>query len=364
MVSLTSVWILAGVIVAGVAALAASRFIWWATRRNAFWAMAAGVLATLAIFGMAIAIAWLIARATYGAAAAAQAPRTKILFDTDIGTDIDDAWALGYVLKSPSLDLAGVTIADGDTAQRARLACKLLARLGRTDVPVAVGRRTPAVPPDRIDYQFAWAEDFRDYAPIGTPAVEFLADLIRKHPREITLVAVGPLQNLGDLVRLHPDVVPLVKRVVLMSGSIGANYYSAAAVAEWNVRLAIPEAQAVYAASWPLTIVPLDSTSYVRLEDQERESLRKAGTPLTVALETLLRLWTDRPASRMTLHDQLALAEAQEPGRFFGRCDPLPLIVSREGFTRVDKERGRDVRVCLEPKRNDFMTHFLGQLVR
>jgi inosine-uridine nucleoside N-ribohydrolase len=294
--------------------------------------------------------------------AAAQQTRTKIVLDTDIGTDIDDAWALGYVLKSPSLELLGVTISDGDTAQRARLACKLLARLGRTDVPVAVGRRTAAVPVDRIDYQFAWAEDFRDYTPVGTPAVEFLADVIRKHPREITLVAVGPLQNIADLVRLHPDVVPLVKRVVLMSGSIGASYYSATAVSEWNVKLAIPEAQAVYAAGWPLTIVPLDSTSYVRLEDQERETLRNARTPLTTALETLLRLWTDRPASRMTLHDQLAIAEAQEPGRFFGRCDPVPLVVSSDGYTRVDRERGRPVRVCLEPRRNEFMTHFLAQI--
>jgi inosine-uridine nucleoside N-ribohydrolase len=292
----------------------------------------------------------------------AQPARTKIVLDTDIGTDIDDAWALGYVLKSPSLDLLGVTIGDGDTAQRARLACKLLARLGRTDVPVAVGRRTPAVPVDRIDYQFAWAEDFRDYAPVATPAVEFLADVIRRNPNQITLVAVGPLHNVGDLVRLHPDVVPLVKRVVLMSGSIGASAYGPSAVAEWNVKLAIPEAQAVYAASWPLTIVPLDSTSYVRLEDQERETLRKAGTPLVVALETLLRLWTDRPASRMTLHDQLALAETQEPGRFFGRCDPIPLAVDAAGFTRVDAARGHPVHVCLEPKRYEFMTHFLAQL--
>jgi inosine-uridine nucleoside N-ribohydrolase len=294
--------------------------------------------------------------------AVAQSARTKIVLDTDIGTDIDDAWALGYALKSPSLDLIGVTISDADTAARARLACKLLARLGRTDVPVAAGRPTPAVPPDRIDYQFAWAEDFRGYVPIATPAVQYLADLVRQHPNEITLVAVGPLQNLGDLVRLHPDVVPRVKRVVLMSGNVGPSSYSPSPVAEWNVKVAIPEAQAVYAAAWPITIVPLDSTSYVRLEDQERETLRNARTPLTTALETLLRLWTDRPASRMTLHDQLALAEAQEPGRFFGRCEPMPLVVDDKGFTRVDTARGRPVRVCLEPKRNDFMTHFLGQL--
>ena len=147
---------------------------------------------------IAIVLVWILAGSL---PPAAQEARVRIVLDTDIGTDIDDAWALGYALKSPSFDVLGVTVSDGDTAQRARLACKLLHRLGRTDVPVAVGRATPAVPRDRIDYQFAWAEDFRDYSPVSTSAVEFLADVIRKHPREITLVAVGPLHNIGDLVR-------------------------------------------------------------------------------------------------------------------------------------------------------------------
>ena len=297
-----------------------------------------------------------------GAAALTQQPRMKVLFDTDIGTDIDDAWALGYALKSPSFELLGVTVTDADTPKRARIACKLLQRLGRTNVPVAVGRQTAAVPADRIDYQFSWAEDFEAYKPISTPAVDFLAETIRRNPNEVTLIAVGPLQNLGDLVRQHPDVIHLVKRVVLMSGSIGANAFSATAVPEWNVKLAIPEAQAVYAADWPLTIVPLDSTSYVQLQDTERETLRKAATPLTIALEALLRLWADRPASRMTLHDQTALAEAQHPGRFFNRCEPIPLRVDSDGYTRVDRERGRPVIVCLEPKRNEFMAHYLAQL--
>ncbi|MEP6916143.1 MAG: nucleoside hydrolase [Acidobacteriota bacterium] len=306
-----------------------------------------------------LALAWVVA--SYLPAGAQQA-RMKVVLDTDIGTDIDDGWALGYALKSPSFQLLGVTVSDADTPQRARLACKLLHRVGRTDVPVAVGRQTPAVPPDRIDYQFSWAEDFQAYQPVAIPAVEFLADIIRRNPGDVTLIAVGPLQNIGDLVRLHPDVVPLVKRVVLMSGSIGPNAGSSTPVAEWNVKLAIPEAQAVYAAAWPLTIVPLDSTTYVRLEDQERESLRRAGTPLVVALEALLRLWADRPASRMTLHDQLALAEAQHPGRFFGRCQTMPLRVDGSGYTRVDAAAGHPVTVCLEPKRDEFMKHYLAQL--
>ena len=146
-----------------------------------------------------------------------------------------------------------------------------------------------------------------------------------------------------------------------MSGSIGANAWSPRAVAEWNVKLAIAEAQVVYEAGLPLTIVPLDSTSYIRLEDGERRNLEKAGTPLVRALESLLRLWADGPSSRMTLHDQLAVADAQHPGRFFGRCDPMSIRVDSEGYTRVDPA-GRNVNVCLEPRRDEFMKHYLAQL--
>lgn len=296
------------------------------------------------------------------APAQAQDTRSKVLFDTDIGTDIDDAWALGYVLKSPSFDVLGVTVTDADTPARAKIVCKILHRLGLTKVPVAVGRKTAAVPPDRVDYQFTWAEDFDAYKPVATPAVEFLADTIRRNPGQVTLVAVGPLQNLGDLVRRYPDVVRLVKRVVLMSGSVGPNAWSSTPVAEWNVKLAIEEARAVYAAAWPLTIVPLDSTTYVRLLDGEREALQKKRTPLVESLEALLRLWADSPDSRMTLHDQLAVVEAQAPGQYFGRCAPMPLRVDEAGFTRVDSAGGRPVTVCLEPKRDAFMKHFLGQI--
>ena len=189
------------------------------------------------------------------------------------------------------------------------------------------------MPPDRVDYQFTWAEDFTAYAPVADARGRRSSPTpFARNPGQITLIAVGPLQNLGDLVRQHPDVVRLVKRVVLMSGSVGANAWSPTPVAEWNVKLAIDEARAVYAAAWPLTIVPLDSTTYVRLEDAEREALQKAGTPLVLALEALYRLWADEPSSRMTLHDQLAVAEAQEPGRFFGTLRAAAAARRRRGL--------------------------------
>ena len=293
------------------------------------------------------------------AAADASAQRARVILDTDIGGDIDDAWALGLAMQSQALDLIGVTITDGDTPARARVACKLLHAGRRDDVPVAVGRKTH----DHPEFQFAWAEDFTAKQPVAKPAADFIVEAVRKQPGEITLVAVGPLQNVADALRKDPGIAKLFKRVVLMSGSIAASAWHPMAIPEWNVVASAPDAQVVYAAGLPLTTVPLDSTTYVTLKDEERERLLKHDSPVTRALEALYRLWIEKPSSRMTLHDQLAVAETVRPGAFFGRKDTLSLAVDDKGYTRVDAARGKPTAVCLEPKRDEFMAFYLDGLM-
>lgn len=293
-------------------------------------------------------------------AATAEPSRSPVVLDTDIGGDIDDAWALAYLMASEQMDLLAVTITDGDTPARARVAAKLLYVAGRGEVPVAVGRRTP-VPEDRVDFQFQWAENFTAKVPVATSAADLIVAEARKRPGELTLVAVGPLQNVADALRKEPRLPQLVKRLVLMNGCV---YDSAwGLVAEWNVTQAIADAQLVYAAGFPITIVPLDSTTKVTLKQEERERLLKRPTPLTTALEALYRLWLEKPTQKMTLHDQLAVVDAEHPGEYFGKIDTVPLVVDEKGFTRVDPEHGKPVRVALEPKRDAFMEHYLGRLV-
>jgi inosine-uridine nucleoside N-ribohydrolase len=286
--------------------------------------------------------------------------RIKVILDTDIGGDIDDAWALGYAMLSPDIELVGVTIGDQNTPARAKVACKLLHAGGRDAVPVAVGRKTA----DTLEFQFTWAEDFTAKQPIAQPAADFIVEQARKNPGAITLVAVGPLQNVADALRKEPNLGTLLKRVVLMSGSIGPNAWTSGPIAEWNVVQATADAQVVYAAGLPITTVPLDSTTYVTLKDEERERLRKRDSAVTRALESLYRLWIDTPSSRMTLHDQLAIAETVRPGAFFARKDTLAVVVDDKGFTRVDAAKGKPTVVCFEPKRDEFMKFYVDGLTR
>ena len=80
-------------------------------------------------------------------------------------------------------------------------------------------------------------------------------------------------------------------------------------------------------------------------------------------LEALYRLWIENPSSRMTLHDQLAVAETVRPGVFLGRKDTLSLVVDDKGYTKVDPAGGKAAAVCLEPRRDDFMAFYLDGLM-
>lgn len=293
-----------------------------------------------------------------GAALAKDEPPSKIILDTDIGGDIDDAWALGFVLNYAGFDPVGVTICDGNTPARANIACKLLHVTGHTNIPVAVGRKTR----DDFSPQFSWAEDFTALKPIAQPAADFIVEKARKYPGEITLIAIGPLQNVADALRKEPGLGKSLKRAVFMSGCVYHPAGQTNPVPEWNVVAATKDAQLVYGAGLPLTIVPLDSTTLVQLKTDERERVRKRDSPLTSSLECLYRLWLESPDSRMTLHDQLAVAETATPGAFFGQRPVLHIYVDDRGFTRIDEQKGKPVTVCLQPRRDAFMDYYVGVL--
>ena len=290
----------------------------------------------------------------------AQEARFKVILDTDIGDDIDDAWALAFVIAHQNFQPLGITVTHGNTPARAKMACKMLHLTGRGNIPVFVGRQTPQ---KEYSHQFTWAEDFTDTRPDAKKAADFIVESVRRNPGEVTVIAVGPLQNLADALRKEPQLGKLVKRVVLMSGCVYGTRDKQEPIAEWNVLSSVADAQLVYGAGLPLTIVPLDSTTHVRLSDVERERLQKVSSPLTFALEALYRLWLEKPQSRMTLHDQLAVAETAAPGRFSGKVETLPIWVDDKGFTRVDSQKGKPVAVCLQPKRDEFMQYYLGELV-
>src|SRR5262245_25270686 len=102
--------------------------------------------------------------------------KMKVILDTDIGDDIDDAWALAFVISHQNFEPLGVTITHGNTPARMKIACKMLHVTGRGDIPVAVGRKTS----DGYFQQYTWAEDFTAKQPIAQPAADFIVEQVKK----------------------------------------------------------------------------------------------------------------------------------------------------------------------------------------
>src|SRR5579871_5641419 len=152
------------------------------------------------------------------AAHSAQPPGMKkaipILLDTDIGSDIDDAFALALILASPELDLRGVTTVGTDPQTRARIVCRMLTAAGRREIPVAAGERPQ--PEEEIEKQGRYAKSpdisgGRSAQPVKETAVDLLYQQLKARPGELTIVAIGPLTNIARLFREHPDCKPWLK---------------------------------------------------------------------------------------------------------------------------------------------------------
>ncbi len=147
--------------------------------------------------------------------------KIKVLLDTDIGTDIDDALALAYLLCQERCELLGVTTVTGEPRKRAEMVSALCRQAGRDDIPIHCGCPEAMLIEMRqkVAEQAAALGDWprrKDFPP-GT-AIEFLRRTIREHPGEITLLAIGPLTNVGVLFAADPQVPSLLAGLVLMCG--------------------------------------------------------------------------------------------------------------------------------------------------
>jgi purine nucleosidase len=323
--------------------------------------------ASLALLAVLASIAGAGAPAQSGVSK--QMPRgEKIIIDTDIGTDIDDAFAVALALQSPEFRILGITTASGDTNMRARLVTRLLKETGRDDIPVAAGIPTgvgtapgPAAA-DNVRGQFRYG--LRTPAQAYPDAVNFILEQIRRSPGEITLITIGPLTNIGAAIDRDAVTFRKVGRVVAMAGSVYLGYDQIGYVkhpqpsAEYNIASDTAAAQKLFSAGVPLYVVPLDSTQ-IKLEELNRARILTHATPLTDALALLYLQWSGGSDATPTLYDAMAVAYALAPQ--LCPMSALRLRVDDKGFTRVD-QGPPNVRVCLHSDWQKFFAFYMPRL--
>ena len=277
--------------------------------------------------------------------------RLPLIFDTDIGSDIDDAYALAFILSCRELALEAVTIVSGDIDARARIAAKMLHRAGREDVPVVSG-----VPSSKEVNQTPWAEG-SEYRPDERSAAELIVEMISERPGEITLVAVGPMSNVAAALQLRPEIAGEVAEIVIMGGAVWTGYRSQLAPApESNIRWDVPAAQVMFDSGAPIRMAGLDVTAAVQFDRALQERLAASGLPLPRAMAELLEVW---PKRTPTLHDPLAVAMVIEPEI----CDYASVCVrvSDQGITEIcDGEP--NTLVALRPRVDRFFELFMARM--
>jgi purine nucleosidase len=287
----------------------------------------------------------------------------KVLLDTDIGSDIDDAICLAYLLAQPKCELLGITTVSGEPVKRAMLASAVCKAAGK-DIPIFPGAPLPLlIPPHQPLAQQATALDRWPHE-TNFPearAVGFMRDTIRRHPGEVTLLAIGPMTNVALLFAIDPEIPRLLKSFYMMIGAFAGGIVFTSMRYEWNA-LNDPHATAiVYNARPPMhRSVGLDVTLQVQMDAAEVR--RRFQAPLLRPVLDMAEVWFQmRP--EVTFHDPLAavsIFDEQVCTYERGRVDVELASTHLPGMTYFTKEDGGPHEVAMKVDTARFFHEYFG----
>jgi len=194
----------------------------------------------------------------------------RILIDTDIGGDVDDALALAMALNTPDIEIVGITNVYLANAWRAGVTKHVLQVYGRENIPVCTGAEKPLL---------GWWDESRipnsspDYGEFGGKALPHACDFIIEKAMEyddLILVAIGPLTNVGLALAKAPHIASRIK-IILMGGQLNKAH------PEWNIVCDPEAARIVFESGADITMVGLDVTNRTQLTREEVDEIKSAG---------------------------------------------------------------------------------------
>lgn len=274
--------------------------------------------------------------------------------DTDIGDDLDDAFAIALLLRSPQMQIVGISTTFGDTELRARLLDRFLASSHISDLPVFAGAPTTTT-------NLFTQRDYAEHSPprVHPDAVTALLAAVHAYGNQLTLLAIGPLFNVASAIERDPVTMHQLRRIVLMGGSIRQGYRTAHGqrtppAAEWNIAQDPPGAATVFSSGIPLAVFPLDSTQ-IALRKTDREAIFAAHTPLTHQLHALYAEWQPHSwnhSASPVLFDAVAASAIVEPQ--LCPTQPMHITITADGMTR-SAPGAANARVCLRANQDGFL---------
>jgi len=269
----------------------------------------------------------------------------KIILDTDPG--VDDAMAIAFALLHPDIELLALTTVFGNVNidLTTRNAQSLLELFGATQTVVARGAAVPLEQTPNGFADFVHGQDglgncYDDrpltasapHAEIHTlDAADFIIEATRQAPGEITLVAVGPMTNVAEALRRDPTLPTRVQQLVIMGGTV-TEPGNVSPVAEANFYNDPHAADEILAVNWPATIVGLDVTHRVMLQDPHLKSLASAGATGDF-LWRCSRFYVDFYTRRARQHNA---SEASIPACAMHDAAAIAAVIMPDAFERIN----------------------------
>lgn len=269
-----------------------------------------------------------------------------VILHTDIGTDIDDTWALGMMLLRKELRPLLILTDTGDTIGRAKICARMLENARRTEVEVGAG--IPGDPAKCPVHQTEWVKNYSLSAYPGKyheDGISRLIEIVTASGTPVTLVSIGPTPSLAEALRRCPGIASKID-FVGMFGSIRTGYNGTpGACAEYNVFADLSSCQAVFRAPWrSAAITPLDTCGQVKLTGELYEKVERSPLGITRDIVANYHVWsaaqkrTVPPVESTTLYDTVAVHMAYS--REFLRMEKLKLSVHEKALTVEDPSGG------------------------
>lgn len=298
---------------------------------------------------------------------------TPVLIDTDMG--IDDAIAIALALSSNSIELAGLTSVGGNIPleQATGNIARVLSALEVRSWPL-VGRGLDQGG-GLDDARHVFGNDGLGDTGLETPAgyqpathVEVFERCIRAHGSSLVIIALGPLTNLGALLRDRPGLLQQAGRIIVMGGAVwrpgNVNRW-----AEFNFYRDPGAAAAVLSAGLPVTLVSLDVTRQVALDESHVARLSRSGQPGGELLARMIRWPLERHADlagRFLVHDAVAVGTLLWPELFLRSRIGLEVVTTGEQAGRskpvVTKDKSRQIGVVISVNVVDFLENLLESI--
>lgn len=284
------------------------------------------------------------------------AARPRLVWvDTDIGDDLDDAFAIALLLRSPEVRIIGISTTFGDTELRARLLDRFLATSHAHGIPVYTGVPTATA-------NLFTQREYAEQSPVRAhpDAVTALLAAVHQYGDRLTLLAIGPLFNVAQAIDRDPVTMHQLGRIVLMGGSIRQGYRTAQGhrtppAAEWNIAKDPPGAKTVFASGIPLFVFPLDSTQ-IALGKSDRERIFSAHSALNRQLQTLYLEWQPHSWNHSTspvLFDAVAASSLIAPQ--LCPTQPMRIAITSDGMTKTVPGHA-NAQVCLHSSQAAFLS--------